>query len=234
MNDILKFLFEQCPFEPCKLKATAIGDKYVGIMLQDGNIGVCAALNQLISELPVEVLSNPNLKKYEHRVIVNAWVNACLNYTQKPTGNGDIFEAVHFDAFETIVMVGYFGSLASKFYEKGLKLTIFDLNEHEEPVEPIDNQKQYLQKADCLILTSSSLANDTYQNLLCNINAKCKVYLLGPSTPFTNILVDKLAITGLFGARFMPFDSDVLQVIEQGKGTKSFLGRMEKVYFLKD
>ena len=208
------------------------GAKDVGIMLSNGNIGVCSTLCHTI-EGNYSALEKPNFSNYSHRVVVNAWVNANVNYTHTQLGNNDIYEAVNFGDFENLCMVGYFGSLAERLESKGIKVKAFDLDEYNKPVEPLKNQKEELMLADAVILTATSLSNLTFANLISFIPQNAKVYLLGPSTPLSTMLFNFPNIAGMFGAQFNPFDHAVLDAIEQGGGTRSFLSRMKKVYVLR-
>ena len=234
MEDILENLFLQFPFESTKIESLIGGEKFIGIMLKNGSIGVASTLSEKMHHDILKSLANPDFTSYSHRILVNAWVNACVNHTENITGTGDIFEAVSFSKFKNVVMVGYFGSLAQKFNSKDLKLTIFDLNEHEKPVEPIENQQAYIEQADCVILTSTSIANGTFSSLISYIKENCTVYLLGPSTPLSRSVLELFPVKGIFGARFKPFDFEVLNAIEAGGGTRSFLANMQKVYIVNE
>lgn len=231
MNDILLELFKKHPYEKNQILATSNGEKYFAIMLTNGNIGVCSNLDSIvINESTDEILVNPDFNSYPHRIVVTAWINACCNYSETVNGKLDISQAIDFTNYSSVVMVGYFGSLTEKLLEKSVNLTIFDLKEEEKPVTPMSKQIDAVKAADCLIITSTSITNKTYANLLENSTPECHIYLLGPSTPITSFLFSLPNIYGLFGSRFMPFDFEVLNTITQGGGTRSFLGRMEKVY----
>ncbi len=232
MKDILVTLFEQYPFDSNNYESIICGEKFIAVMLKNGSIGVASTLLEKMPTDAFDVLKNPDFTIYTHRILANAWINACVNHSEIITGSNDIFDAITFTKFKNVVMVGYFGSLAQKFNSKDLKLTIFDLNEHEKPVEPLQNQKQCIQNADCVILTSTSIANGTIGNLISYKDNNCQVYLLGPSTPLTRSIFEHLPISGIFGARFKPFDYEVLRAIEAGGGTRSFLANMQKVYIL--
>jgi len=234
MSDILLDLFIQYPFKDGQIRTTANGEKCFAIMLSNGNIGICSNLDSTPIDEPTEtILANPNFSNYAHRIVANAWINACANYLETVNGNNDISEVVNFNAYENVVMIGYFGSLATKLENKQVNLTIFDLKEDDKPVEPMAKQLNAVRAADCIILTSTSITNNTYINLFSNSIPGCKIYLLGPSTPINNTLFNLPNVFGLFGSRFKPFDLEMLKSIEQGGGTRSFLGRMEKVYLLK-
>lgn len=232
MVDILKELFEQFPYSPHELNRVVFGDKNVGIMLNDGSIGVCSTLCNRIA-INKNILANPDFSNYQHRVVMNAWVNAKANYREITRGHSDIFNAVDYKAFSQVAMVGYFGSLTKKFADSKVNFKVFDLNEDEKPVEPLASLNKTLGQSDAVILTATSISNNTINSLLKCISSSAKVFILGPSTPLTSNLFAIPNIVGLFGARFSLNDDAVLSAIGQGGGTRSFLSRMEKVYLLR-
>ncbi|HOP03680.1 MAG TPA: DUF364 domain-containing protein [Tenuifilaceae bacterium] len=229
MNNVLEKLFGLYPFSQNKLERIVFGAKDVGIMLSNGNIGVCSTLCHTI-DAHIGVLTNPNFSNYSHRVVVNAWVNANVNYTHSNLPVSDINEAVRFENFSKVCMVGYFGSLADKLAQKGVKIKVFDLDEYNKPVEPLKHQQQELMVADAVILTATSISNLTFSELIRIIPSRAKVFILGPSTPITQMLFSYPSIAGMFGAQFDAFDHSVLDAIDQGGGTRSFLKQMKKVY----
>ncbi len=229
-NDILQQLFKKYPFNPNNLAEIICNTKHCTILLKNGNIGVCSTLGvTLIDDL--NILLNPDFNRIDHRIIVNAWVNACGNYTLQPKGEGDIFNAVDFSKYQSIVMVGYFGSLADKFKGKGIELTIFDLDPADKPVAPIETQRFHLSKADAVILTATSISNRTFYDLLENSNNNADIFILGPSTPLDELLLSHSKVKALFGTRFNPNDKNVLDIIRSNGGTKKFLPFIKKVYF---
>jgi uncharacterized protein (DUF4213/DUF364 family) len=232
MKDILEELFHLYPYRKDLIKKSSIGMKNVAIMLTNGCIGVCSTLVKGIDYSAESILSIPDFTKHEHRIVVNAWINANCNYSTEISGTSDINEAIDFSSFKRIVMIGYFGSLVDKLKQKNVEIAVFDLNEEDKPVEPIRYQRETISNSDCIILTATSLSNLTYFDLFPYIPQSCKVFILGPSTPLSPLLFNRLKVSGLFGARFKPYDYDVLSSIAEGGGTRSFLKRMEKVFIL--
>jgi uncharacterized protein (DUF4213/DUF364 family) len=234
MIDILKVLFQECPFDKKIVKSITVGERHVCILLNNGNIGVCATLGEKLADQPIEILLNPNFLNINHRIIVNAWINACGNYNNALSGNNDIFEAIDFKEVKNLVMIGYFGSLAQKFIDKNINISIFDLDPDDKPVEPIHNQADALKSANCVIITSTTLANNTYADIISQVKPECKTYFLGPSTPLLLSMFNLPSVAGIFGSRFNKFDYQVLSAIENGGGARSFLNRMQKAYILKN
>ena len=77
--DPLQYFANIFPFEKKKIKRYAIGEKYVGIMLNNGHIGVCSTLQNTVEDALMTdgILS---LETLSHRIIYNAYVNAVVNY----------------------------------------------------------------------------------------------------------------------------------------------------------
>lgn len=231
-NDILQQLFKKYPFNPNNLAEIICNPKHCAIVLSNGNIGVCSTLGVSLDN-DLAIFQSPDFNRIDHRIMINAWVNACANYTLKASGDGDIFNAIDFSNYKGIVMIGYFGSLADKFKGKGIDVTIFDLDPTDKPVSPIETQKFHLAKADAVILTATSISNKTFHDLLENSNGNADIFILGPSTPLDSILLDRPKVKALFGTRFNSNDSNVLDIIRSGGGTKRFLPFIKKVYFYK-
>lgn len=231
-SDILKDLFDKANSSSIldNIKLTC-GSKYIAATTTNGNIGVCATLG-----VSVDPICNNNIdfKLVNNRIVANALVNSVVNYGCKIDGNGDIFDAVNFDCYRSIVMIGYFGPLVNKFMGRDIALNIFDIDQREVPVIPMERQTEYLGKADCVILTSTSISNNTFDGIVRNTPHSTDIFLLGPSTPMDDILFGYPNIKGLFGSVFKPFDESTLRVIAEGGGTCIFKQYMDKVYRLRE
>jgi uncharacterized protein (DUF4213/DUF364 family) len=228
-EDILQQLYQNHPFNHDELKRLVCGSKHCGVELKNGNIGICSTLGVTIHH-DVNILAEPDFSRIEHRILVNAWVNACANYALPAKGEGDVFDVVDFTGYKSIVMIGFFGSLSVKFQKAGIPLTIFDLDPTDKPVAPIDTQHFHLANADAVILTATSISNMTFTELMDNVADKADVFILGPSTTLDQLLLDYSNVKAVFGSRFTPFDDISLDLISSGGGTKSILPFIKKVY----
>lgn len=207
------------------------GAKYVAAIDENGNIGVSATLGVGVDSVN---LTSLNFDKVNDRIIANALVNTIVNYNADMNGNGDIFGVINFDRYRSIVMIGYFGSLVKKFENKNITVNAFDLDQLEMPVLPIEQQADYLQKSDCVIVTSTSIANGTFLGILNNTPLSSDIYLLGPSTPMDDSFFQYPQVKGLFGSVFRPNDKETLDIILSGGGTRQFIQNMQKVYRLRE
>jgi len=231
-NDILQQLFAKYPFSKDKVSEIIFGANHCAICLTNGNIGVCSTLgNKLVDD--DLILSNPDFSQIEHRIVVNAWINANANYNLRPNGNGNIFDAIDFTSYKGIVMIGYFESLANRFKELGIDITVFDLDSAQKPVESIDNQNVFLSKADAVVITATSIFNNTYNRVLAESNINADFFVLGPSTPLDLLMFSDSRVKILFGTLFKINDSSILEIIRSGGSAKTFLPLANKVYFYK-
>lgn len=227
--DILKLLATEAKkaynFEQIGL---TIGQRHIAASL-NGNIGLCATLGINCANAK----PNPNsLREIPNRIALNAAINACLNYSEEPSGLGDIFDAIDFKQYHSICMIGYFGSLVQKFSSSGINLNIFDLDRNDVPTIPMELQAQYLRQSDCVIATATTISNGTFDGILSQTPNSSHVYILGPSTPFTSLMFKIPQIRGLFGVRFRPNDTITLKAIANNVHYGDFKRNGQKVFLL--
>jgi len=213
-----------------EIKKIAIGKKYVGIMLDNGNIGVCATLGV---EIPVDEskFKHPDIFDPAFRIIYNAYLNAKLNYSNSFETEKDIFDQIDFSPKKNIVMVGYFGPLVKKFQDAWIELAIFDkVINKDEMLIALELMEEYLAKARTVILTSTTIAHGTFESIIKQTPNNCDILLLGPSSIMHPDIFNYRNINSIFGVVFEKYDTRILEIIEQGKGTKAFLPHGTKVY----
>lgn len=222
MPEPLLHFNKKIPFEPNNIQQLTIGEKYVGIMLKNGNIGVCSTLQAIISDGDADFVT-PDLNIISHRIIYNAYLNASVNYSTKTEDEKDIFDHIDFSKRKRIVMVGFFKPLVKKFQESGIELDIFDRIGKDNILHDYNKMKEYLANAGTVILTSTTIFNGTFSSVLKNINSNCDVFLLGPSSILHPDMLKYSGIKKIYGARFEKYDTRILDLIGDGKGTRTFL-----------
>jgi len=206
------------------------GDKYVAVLLKNGNIGVCSTLKNKVS-VTIDDLNYFNRNSTQHRIVGIAYFNALLNYDRQYPKQIDIFDEIDFNKFQNIVMIGYFGSLTDKFKSASINLSIFDLKNNNNALVDINKQKEFLNKADVVILTSTSVLNNTFLEIIESTSENCRIFTLGPSTILHPDMFKYQNIHTIFGSIFEKSDSELLDIIKNGAGTKRFLHLMKKVCF---
>ncbi len=229
----LSFLFEKTGFDILGIKKVVTGEKYSAVMLKNGNIGVCANLGNKIT-VDLSGMNSPDLGNIQHRILINAYYNALLNYENSFSQNRDIFEVINFKNYNKIVMIGLFKPIVEKFKTNNIKVTVFDLVKKSSDLTPLDQQYDLVNKADSVILTSTGIFNQTFLPLVNRTKNNCDVFLLGPSSIMNKELFNYRNVKAIFGSVFEKYDNRVIDVIANGGGTKEFLKFGEKVFIIKE
>ncbi len=229
MKEPLAHFYSIYGFDKSQIKSIAIGSKYLGVMLNNGQIGVCAMLKNVIN-IDFDKFIIPDLTRVDHRIFYTAYLNAIVNYENFYTDQKDIFDLIDFKVFNNIVMVGYFRPLVKKFQQAKMSIKVFDLYEEDENVNPIKDRDEELKNADCIILTSTSIFNKTFSEIIDLFPDNSNVFLLGPSSILNEDMFKYNNITKVFGIEFNLHDKRILQVISENHGTRAFLPFARKVY----
>ncbi|OFX21332.1 MAG: hypothetical protein A2041_07085 [Bacteroidetes bacterium GWA2_31_9b] len=229
MQEPLEFLFDKHGIDLQNIKHIVCGEKYVAVILKNGNIGVCATLNNFVN-IEIRDMRFPDLKNLQHRIVLNAYYNALFNYENSYDTTVDIFEKINFSQYKNIVMIGFFRSLSEKFRNEGIQLTIFDKSDQDSILTDMNEQIVKVSQADAIIITSTSVFNNTFIELVNATKDNCDIFTLGPSTIMSNEMFNYRNVKLLFGSIFEPNDILTLKIIQGGGGTKQFMPYMKKVF----
>ncbi|WP_440946132.1 Rossmann-like domain-containing protein [Methanosarcina sp. T3] len=123
---------------------------------------------------------------------------------------------------DRVAMVGYFGPLVPRILKITEKLTVLEKREIETPKTrtlPSDKAREILPASDVIILSASTLANRTFDELLSLRGAAREVVLLGPSAPLYPEPFFKQGITAVMGTRIIAPET-MLTVVSEAGGTK--------------
>ena len=198
------------------------------MLLKNGRIGVCANLLQDI-DIKIEDFKAADINKTEHRIILNAYFNALLNYENHYEETVDIFAGVDFKSYKDIVMVGLFKPLLEKFKKHHIEVRVFDKIKEDGLLEPIKNKSRYIKTADAVILSATTIFNGTFPGIAAGTKEDCDIFLLGPSAILDRDMFAYKNIKTIFGTIFAPYDDRVLDVIKKGHGTREFSKFARKV-----
>ncbi len=229
MKEPLTYFFEKYGIDLQSIKDIICGEKYVAVILKNGQVGVCATLNHYVN-VDIRELRFPDLNKISHRIVLNAYFNAVCNYQNRYDHKLDIFDKIDFKQYKKIVMVGFFRSLVDKFEKEKIKLTIFDKMEQDEKLTDMSKQLSEISEADALILSSTTVFNNTFLELINSTKDTCDIYTLGPSTILSKEMFQYKNTKVLFGSVFELNDVNTLKIIQHGGGTKQFMPFMDKVF----
>ena len=222
-----------------------LGLGYTAVIASDGGIGIaytyfenkksCMALNEAIdfegrqaAELLEKIKSKHPLERSMALALVNALNHENALKLPQDKDNTILFKAFRLEPGTNVAMVGYFGPLVKRLQEKKVSLEILDVS------RGLGDRKDFYQKlsswADVLLLTSTSILNNTTEEILSHLHKKVKVALLGPSTPMVAAAVAHLPVHMLAGT--VPLDREkIIKAVRHGMGTP-VLHRFSRKSFL--
>ena len=225
--DVLANLLEIEKYDKKNIKTVIKGERYLLVENKNGNIGVAAVLGEDISQVNI---SSPNLDKIGDRIFFTAYLNSIFNREEKNFSDGDLLEVIDFHKYSNIVMIGYFKPVIEKMEAKGLKVSVFDLRDDVNSL-PMAKQKEYLQKANAVILSATSIFNGTFDDIVSNTQGD--TFILGPTSILDEKFFEYKTVKGIFGSVFKPNDIRVKKAVTEGWGTRQFLKFGRKVSLLK-
>jgi uncharacterized protein (DUF4213/DUF364 family) len=232
LNDKLCNLFRD-KAQKVHVDLLCLGLGYTAAVTSDGGIGIaytyfedkksCMLLNETVdyegrpaSELLEKIKSDATIERSMALALVNA-----LNYQNALQSPEDENNEIMFETFKItkgtkVAMVGYFGPLIKRFEQREAVLDILDQSRGLGRME--DFYKKLKNWADVLFLTSTSILNNSTEEILANVHAKVKTIMLGPSTPMVAEAFDHLPVHMLAGT--VPLDREnVIKAVRHGMGT---------------
>jgi uncharacterized protein (DUF4213/DUF364 family) len=227
-----------------KIEILSIGLGYTVVTTSDGGIGLsytyfdtknsCSLVNPYndyegmpASDLLTEINSTNPIQRSMALALVNA-----LNYEKALLLPEDKKNKIMFEKFgirqgTKVAMVGFFGPLTKIFKERKASLEVIDAS------RGIGHKESFYEKlgnwAEVLFLTSTSILNNTTEEVLGMVSENVKTVMLGPSTPMVDEAFDHLPVHMLAGT--VPFEKElVIKAIRHGAGTRILQKFSRKVF----
>ena len=232
LNDRLFSLFRDKAAKT-RVDLLCLGLGYTAVVTTDGGIGIaytyfadkksCMVLNEAIDyegRPAIALLEKIKSESPIERSMALALVNA-LNYQHalqlpEDENNEIMFEQFKITKGTKVAMVGYFGPLIKRFEQREAALDILDQS------RGLGRKADFFKKlknwADVLFLTSTSILNNSTEEILANVHAKVKTLMLGPSTPMVAEAFAHLPVHMLAGT--VPLDREnLIKAVRHGMGT---------------
>ena len=225
MEEPITYFLKKSGFDRSLIKDFAIGDKFAGVMLVDGRIGICSTLGIKIGREIHEKNYTPDPGKEDDRIILNAYFNALHNYSTEYEGHADIFDVVDFAKYRDIVMIGYFESLYEKFRKVNRSLHVFDRAIENDVLEPMNKMSETLGRTEAVIVTGTTIFNRSLLDIIKATSDSTSVFLLGPSNILHPDMFKYRNIKMVFGSVFNNFDSGIFNQVKNGASAREFLTR---------
>jgi uncharacterized protein (DUF4213/DUF364 family) len=232
LNDKLYRLFV-AEARKVQVDSLCLGLGYTAVVTSDGGVGLaytyfedkksCMVLNSSINyegraavELLEKIKSNSPIERSMALALVNALNHQNALLLPEDENNEIMFEIFKITKGTKVAMVGYFGPLIKRFEQKGAALEVLDRSRELGRVE--DFYKKLKNWADVLFLTSTSILNNSTEEILANAHARLKTIMLGPSTPMVKQAFEHLPVHMLAGT--VPVEiENVLKAVRHGAGT---------------
>ncbi len=216
-----------------KVEILSLGLGYTTVTTSDGGIGLsytyfgdkksCMVLNKHIDyegQSAAQLLKKITSANTVERSMALALINA-LNYKSalnlpEDHDNKIMFERFNISQGRRVAMVGFFGPLVRHFEKMEVALEILDIS------RGLGHKEKFYKKlknwAQVLMLTSTSLLNNSTEEILANVGQKTKTVMLGPSTPMVPEAFEHLPVHMLAGT--VPLNKEMtLKAIRHGMGT---------------
>lgn len=239
--------------EKIKVEDVRIGLAYTGVMLSENYGGVactplyefsgCPSLGfedtikgRTANKVLELALSRNPLETAIGIAAANALFHMLRNFKPENFSASDIDILDLIKPEDRVAMVGYFGPLVPKILKITDKLTVLEKREirlAEARTLPSERAEEVFPVSDVIILSASTLANRTFDELLTLRGGAREVILLGPSAPLYPEPFFKRGITAVMGTRILD-PLTMLTIVSEAGGTKKlhqYCG--EKVAFRK-
>lgn len=230
--DPLTFFIRTIGIDLSLIKDFFIGKKYACVVLKNGNIGLAANIVNA-ENFDFETVESFDTENVLHRLFLLAYFNARLNLFKNNLLQKDIFELINFTIYKEIVMIGYSEPMYNKLTERNVSPVVFDYSKNEKFIRKQELMPDCLKKANSVILTGTTIINNTFSDILNQTKNNCAVFLIGPSVPLSKALFETGKIKGIFGTVFKDNKQSVIDLIKQGEGTDYLKKYGTKIALLK-
>jgi uncharacterized protein (DUF4213/DUF364 family) len=221
-----------------------IGLGYTAVTTSAGDIGIaatgvamdacCAGRRDMVDhegEAAIDLLQQLKATDPMARTLALALVNA-LNHRQvqdlpEDADNRLLYERFGILSGARVAMVGYFPPLVQMLEDHGVPLTVID------DAKGVGDKAAFYRRlgnwADVLLITATSIINNSTETILSHAAPSVKSVLLGPTTPMVPAAVEHLPIHMLAGTAITHPDR-VLKVVRHGGGARSLKTFTRKIY----
>ena len=225
------------------VKDVRIGLGYTAVQLENGQTGVAftfhegmtrgyaifKGLHPLSERDALELLALLDSTDKIEMAVALATANALSNTIQEDLREGDIMEYLNIAPDDMVGMVGYFAPMIPRLKKKTSSIMIFEkIKKREGDLLPEEDAIRLLPQCQVAIITSTSILNNTIDNIL-NAARLCReVVLLGASTPLIPDAFAGTAVTFLSGI-IITRPQEMLRIVSEGGGVRSFKNNVRKV-----
>lgn len=151
-----------------------------------------------------------------------ATANALANRALSRGVTGDVLKYVELFPTDAVAMVGFFAPLVAELQDRVAELEIFEEQTGLLPhLRRASEAVSAIPRYDVALITSTTIINDTVDELLEAARDCREIVLVGPSTPLITEAFEDMAVTWLSGIAVDDADG-LLRLVSEGGGTRLF------------
>lgn len=223
-----------------------IGLGYTAVTTSNGNIGIaatgvalecCCAGNRDVIDYEARpaidllhcILEPDPMDRTMALALINALNHQVALDMPEDPDNTLLFDHFNILSGTRVAMVGYFPPLVRLLKNENVSLAVID------DAKGLGDKKTFFQRldgwADVLLVTATSILNESTETILSHAGPEVKTVLLGPSTPMIPDAFDHLPVHMLAGSA-ISHPERALKIIRHGGGTRALKPVTQKVYWL--
>ncbi len=220
-----------------------IGLGYTAVTLESGKAGVACMLRHRLDGGACSLLSQAGtlagmdvqqaIPLFRSHNVVEASIglatlNALCEWQEgEGVSNEDFGELLHIGSSDRVGMVGHIAPVVKTIRQRAKECIVFDEGKTgQDGITDTDQESEVLPECDVVILSATSLLNQTFDTLLTQSAGAREMCVMGPSTPLVPELFHERGVTLLAGRRFTDADA-LLRIVSEAGGTKRF-GRVSQ------
>ena len=221
-----------------------VGSGFIAVQLKNGNVGLCANIadtykngcevfpeaGTIAGSRADMVLKMAYRDDFISRELALATLNALIGSPDQSLCE-DVFDLIEVMQGDRVTMVGLIEPVAEMLYKKGCEVSVFENRTlPNKLIEPFEMMPERMRDANIVILSGTTLINDTIDDIMAMKSSAREVILMGPSTPMMPHIFAPTPITRLAGTHIIDGEKAFTLVMEGG-GTRALhrSGAMEKV-----
>jgi uncharacterized protein (DUF4213/DUF364 family) len=218
------------------IRDVRIGLGYTAVRLDDDRTGVAYTLGKelfkgctafagkrpIAGRPALETLRYLDSEGLVESALGLATANALANTAPSQGVTDDVLKSVQLFPTDSVAMVGFFSPLVTELQDRVAELEIFEERTGLLPhVRGSSEAVSAIPKYDVALITSTTIINDTVDELLEAARDCRELAMLGPSTPLIAEAFEGTAVTWLSGITVDNADG-LLRVVSEGGGTRLF------------
>ena len=227
----------------CKVSDVIIGLAYTKVTLADMRSGLsftfarqssrgCCPLGDsapLAGRNALDLVSGLSSENQLERSVALATINALRNDEFKGEGECDALSTGIVRSSDRVAMVGYFGPLVAPLQSQCRELHVFDKDiSKAKMLSPLADMPEIVQQCDVVFVTSTSIADNSAEEVLSAASDCRELVLLGASTPLIPKFFQDFNVTMLSGV-IVKDDASLARAVKEGRGMRSFKKYLKKV-----